>query len=784
MSVAGFDIGNATSCVALARKRGIDVLMNKESKRETPTCVSFTEKRRFMGGDASQSMATNMKNTISDLKRLVGKRFSRPDVQADIKDLPFEVVEGPDGKCHVKVRYLGEEQLVSCERLFAMMLVEMKAVAEADQGSAVTDCVIAVPCYFSDEERAAVQDAAKIAGLHCLRVMNENTATALSYGIYKTDLPEDAPAHVVFVDFGHNSIQVSVVAFQKGQLRVLSHAWDSGCGGRDFDAVLFDHLCAEFKEKYKIDVRSNRRAALRLRIAVEKLKKVLSSNAVAPIGIECLMDDKDVQSTVSRETFEGLAQPLMQRAVSTVARAIEESGLKTDQIASIEVVGGSSRMPAFLTGVKQLYGRDAGRTLNAKECVSRGCALHCAMLSPIFRVKDFKVEEAAPFPVNMSWVSPDDGKQVTVEVFKKNAAVSTQGSYKEVTLYRKDNFDVHLHFADGALLPEGVPRDIGTYRCGPLRVPEGQDKAKVKVKVQMGMDCTATVNTVFSEEVQVVEEPAAEGGEKAEGEEAAAPKRTETKVKHNIIFEGPKRPGMDEATMQSALEAEFSMAQTDRVQEATAEAKNALEAHILAKRSQLYDQLADFVDEATRSQLVSDLERAEDWLYDEGEDCSKGVYVEKLAELRKLTDPIDKRRAEDMERPGLCEELIKFCKGFQDSAASSAPELAHITAEERGQVQQCCAEALQWLEGKQAEQANLPKHQDPVLTCAAIKDKAAAVGNTCKPILSKPAPKPEPPKEDVKEGDEGAKPAEGGAEAMEEDAAEPANGEAMDVDNK
>jgi len=208
MSVAGFDIGDQCSCIAVARKRGIDVLMNKESKRETPSIVAFNAKQRLLGTAAVGALSTSPKNAVFQIKRLLGKKFSNPDVQRDISMLPFEVTEGSDGHCLITVDYLGEKTQLTAEQLLAMVLVDQKDIAVQD-GSPVTDCVIAVPTYFTEEERYATLNAAQIAGVNCLRLFNDTTSTALSYGIYKTDLPETEPAVVAFVDIGYSALQVT-----------------------------------------------------------------------------------------------------------------------------------------------------------------------------------------------------------------------------------------------------------------------------------------------------------------------------------------------------------------------------------------------------------------------------------------------------------------------------------------------------------------------------------------------------------------------------------------------
>lgn len=207
MSVAGIDIGDLGSCVAVARKRGVDVLLNKESKRETPTVVSFGPKQRQLGTDAIGSLSVNPRNTIFGLKRLLGKNFQDSHVQEDIARWPFTVTEGPDGGCLVEVDYLGEKQKFTPEQLVASMIFDMKDIAKAD-GSPVTDCVLSVPTFFTERERYAMLNAAEIAQVNCLRLINDTTATALAYGIYKTDLPEKDAINVAFVDVGMDALQV------------------------------------------------------------------------------------------------------------------------------------------------------------------------------------------------------------------------------------------------------------------------------------------------------------------------------------------------------------------------------------------------------------------------------------------------------------------------------------------------------------------------------------------------------------------------------------------------
>lgn len=401
MSVVGFDVGNESGVVAVARQRGIDVVLNDESKRETPALVCFGDKQRFIGTAGAASSLMNPKNTISQVKRLIGRQFSDPELQRDIKSFPFSVTEGPDGFPLIHARYLGEMRTFTPTQVLGMVLSNLKSIAEKNLNAAVVDCCIGIPIYFTDLQRRAVMDAATIAGLHPLRLFHETTATALAYGIYKTDLPENEPLNVAFVDVGHSSMQVCIAAFKKGQLKILAHSFDRSLGGRDFDEVLFQHFAAKFKDEYKIDVFQNARACLRLRAACEKLKKVLSANPEAPLNIECLMDEKDVRGFIKRDEFEQISIPILERVKKPLEKAIAEAGLAVENIHSIEVIGSGSRVPAIIKILTEFFGKEPRRTMNASECVAKGCALQCAILSPTFKVRDFQVNFIGSAPFNI-----------------------------------------------------------------------------------------------------------------------------------------------------------------------------------------------------------------------------------------------------------------------------------------------------------------------------------------------------------------------------------------------
>jgi len=414
MSVVGFDVGNLSCYTAVARGGGIETVANEYSDRNTLCAVSLTSRERAIGGAAKTQIISNFKNTISNFKRLIGRSFDDPFVQSEIPYLPYKLVSMPDKRVGVQVQYQNEVSEFSIEQIMGMLLTKLKGIAKTNINKDVKDCVISVPSFYTDTERRSLYKSTQIAGLNCLRVFNDTTAVALAYGIYKQDLPapEEAPRNVVFVDIGHSAMQVAAVSFNKGKLKVISTAFDPFLGGRNFDRMMADHFTKEFKEKYKIDVTTNKRAGLRLMTECEKLKKQLSSNSGRmALNIECLMNDIDVRSAMTRAEFEELCSSLFERVAATLKRSLESSKLTPDQIYSVEIVGGSSRIPAIKALISKIFQKDPSTTLNADEAVARGCALQCAMLSPTFKVRDFTVLECCSHSLTLQWKDPTQGQR-------------------------------------------------------------------------------------------------------------------------------------------------------------------------------------------------------------------------------------------------------------------------------------------------------------------------------------------------------------------------------------
>lgn len=651
---------------------------------------------------------------------------------------------------------MGEKQQFTATQLISMFLSKIKATASAELKLPVSDIVISVPSWFTDVQRRSIMDAAEISGLKLLRLINDTTATALGYGIPKLDLPtaEEKPRRVAFVDIGHSNYTCSIVEFKKGELAVKSTAYDRHFGGRDFDRALVQHFAKEWKEKYKIDINSNPKALVRVTAAAEKMKKILSANAQAPISIESLMNDVDVSGLMKRSELEELLQPLLDRATGPLEQALAESKLKVEDIDSVEIIGGCTRVPSLKERISKFFGKPLSATLNQDEAVARGCAFSCAILSPVFRVRDFSVHDIVNYPIEFNWEqSPDiPDEDTSLTVFNKG---NVMPSTKILTFYRKQPFDLEAKYAKSEMLPGKMNPWIGRFSVKGVKANGEDDFMVCKLKARLNLHGVLNVESGYYVEDVEVEEPIPEEkesekkegdkkeGEKKEGDvsnhplpseskgQSSSPKSKSSKVKNfvNDIFgtskkhrDGDDKPltdssnqamdtdapngsaaepkpkvrkikkqvrkgdlpissgtaSLDQATKDKDAEKEGNMFMEDKLVADTEDKKNELESYIYELRGKIDDQYSEFASDEEKAKLKEKLEQSEDWLYDEGEDASRGVYVAKMDEIRFVAGPIVGRYQDKIE-----EERQAVLKIEEEKAAKKRAEIeARKKAEE------------------------------------------------------------------------------------------------------
>ncbi|KAI5839213.1 heat shock protein 70 family [Morchella snyderi] len=641
MSVVGVDLGAQNTVIAVARNRGVDVITNEVSNRATPSMVGFGPKSRYLGEPAKTQEISNLKNTVGMLKRLAGRRFGEPELDIESQFISAELVEARGGEVGARVKYLDQDEVFTGTQLIAMFLSKVKQTASAELKLPVSDIVLSVPPWFTDAQRRSIMDASEIAGLKLLRLMNDTTATALGYGITKTDLPpqEEKARRVCFIDIGHSNYTASIVAFKKGELTVLSTAYDRHFGGRDFDKALIEHFGIEFKEKNKIDIQANPKAYFRLAAGVEKLKKILSANAQAPLNIESIMNDVDVSSMLKREELEELVKPLLDRATGPLEQALKDAGLKPEDIDAIELVGGCTRVPSLKERISAFFGKPLSFTLNQDEAVARGCAFACAILSPVFKVRDFSVHDIVSYPIEFTWEQspeiPDEDTSLTV--FNKNNAVP---STKILTFYRKEPFDLEARYAEPDKLPGKISPWIGKFSIKGVKPDPKDDFMICKLKARVNLHGVLNVESgYYVEEVEVEEDS-------METDEAAADKpkeKVKKQVKKGELPVISATASIDQDMRNTLNERESEMVTQDKLVADTEDRKNALEEYIYETRGKLDDLYSAFASEDEKSKIRNIMDNAEDWLYNDGEDATKSVYIAKIEELRSAVGPIAQR---------------------------------------------------------------------------------------------------------------------------------------------
>ncbi|EMT61617.1 Heat shock 70 kDa protein [Fusarium odoratissimum] len=372
----GIDLGTTYSCVGIFREDRCDIIANDQGNRTTPSFVGFTDTERLIGDAAKNQVAMNPQNTVFDAKRLIGRKFADPEVQADMKHFPFKIVD-KGGKPNIEVEFKGETKTFTPEEISAMILTKMRETAESYLGETVNNAVVTVPAYFNDSQRQATKDAGLIAGLNVLRIINEPTAAAIAYGL---DKKVEGERNVLIFDLGGGTFDVSLLTIEEGIFEVKSTAGDTHLGGEDFDNRLVNHFVNEFKRKHKKDLSTNVRALRRLRTACERAKRTLSSSAQTSIEIDSLFEGIDFYTSITRARFEELCQDLFRS--TPVDRVLTDAKIDKSLVHEIVLVGGSTRIPRVQKLITDYFnGKEPNKSINPDEAVAYGAAVQAAILS-------------------------------------------------------------------------------------------------------------------------------------------------------------------------------------------------------------------------------------------------------------------------------------------------------------------------------------------------------------------------------------------------------------------
>jgi len=378
MPAVGIDLGTTYSCVGHWKNNNVNIITNEMGDRTTPSYVSFNKDERLVGGAAKNQCARNPENTVFDAKRLIGRQFNDPIVQADTKLWPFAVQQGPSGKPVIAVKYQGAQKTFYPEEISSMILSKLKEDASAAIGAQVDSAVITVPAYFNDAQRQATKDAGAIAGLKVLRIINEPTAAAIAYGLNKTN----DERKVLIFDLGGGTFDVSLLNIDDGVFEVLATAGDTHLGGEDFDNRLVDFCVNDFKRKSGLNPTKNARSMRRLRTACESAKRTLSSAIHATIEVDSLFEGEDFYLKIGRAKFENLCLEDFRKCMEPVRRVLEDAKVAKSEVHDVVLVGGSTRIPKIRSMLSTFFnGKELSQEINPDEAVAFGAAVQAGALS-------------------------------------------------------------------------------------------------------------------------------------------------------------------------------------------------------------------------------------------------------------------------------------------------------------------------------------------------------------------------------------------------------------------
>jgi len=467
--VLGIDLGTTNSCMAVMEAGEPVVIENNEGGRITPSVAAVNPKsgERYLGQSAKRQAITNPENTIFSIKRLMGRKHQDPEVQGDIKVLPFKIVEAANGDAHVVMG----GRTYSPPEISAMILQKMKTDAEAKLGEKITQAVITVPAYFNDSQRQATKDAGKIAGLEVLRIINEPTAAALAYG-----LEEKGEQTIAVFDLGGGTFDISILDLGGGTFQVKSTNGDTHLGGDDFDQRIIDWIVAEFKREQGVDLKQDRMALQRLKEAAEKAKCELSTVMQTEINLPFITADsngpKHLTMTFTRDKLEQLVADLIEKTVAPVKQALADAGLEPGGIDEVILVGGQTRMPAVVEKVKELFGKEPRKGVDPDEVVAVGAAIQAGVLKG--EVKDVLLLDVTPLTLGIETLGG-----VMTPLITRNTTIPTQKS--EVFTTAADNqHSVDVHVLQGERPMAAENKTIGRFMLdGILPAPRGLPQIEV-----------------------------------------------------------------------------------------------------------------------------------------------------------------------------------------------------------------------------------------------------------------------------------------------------------------
>jgi len=583
--IIGIDLGTTNSCVAVMEGGSATVIANSEGARTTPSVVAINDSgERLVGQIAKRQAVTNPKNTIFAVKRLIGRKFTSPEVSKAQKVLPYDIIKADNGDAWVKLAGDGK----SSPEISAMILSKMKQTAEDYLGEKVTEAVITVPAYFDDAQRQATKDAGRIAGLDVKRIINEPTAAALAYGADKS-----GERTIAVFDLGGGTFDISILELGEGVFEVKSTNGDTFLGGEDFDLKIVDYLADEFKKANGIDLRNDTMALQRLKEAAENAKHALSTAMETDVNLPFITADatgpKHLQMKLSRAKLEQLCSDLIERLVAPCRTALKDANLSVGEIDEIILVGGMTRMPAVQDKVKEIFGKEPSKGVNPDEAVAVGAAIQGGVLQG--DVKDVLLLDVTPLSLGIETYGG-----VFTKLIEKNTTIPTRK--KNVFSTASDNQPaVSIHVLQGEREMADDNKTLGRFELvGILPAPRGVPQIEVTFDIDGNGIVHVSAKDLGTGKEQSIQVTASSGLSEAEIEKMvkeAEEHAEDDKKKRQEIEVKNKLDNLVYSTEKSIKDLGDKVASEDRtkIDAALERAKKALEGTDIDEMKQAEEQL-------------------------------------------------------------------------------------------------------------------------------------------------------------------------------------------------